>query len=244
MKYTQNENDSSVIFGFEIPKPVAAAIASGWAQLTVTVGQRGASCRVMDLTHPWTMHETISLSDATTRFDELHARKHSVVESSDSDEDASPSSNKDSDVGGLGARLSGLASIKPWMSLRQAQERVQSKGLYQHRIAGVLNRYPDDSLVKQDFKREDIKDFQARTTCVANAIGAAKAVSRIATDSRLSVPGADNLEDWWTGATSLQKAQLLTLRKKLDVFTAKLQYERLHQIASPFREAGSGTFSD
>jgi len=246
MKYTKTENENSFLYGIEIPKPVAMAVTAGKAVLNMTLAAKGAECTVLELA-PGTAHLAMSLEAATLHFGGEPSPEGSIPEFDESSgSDISIEMTK-SDIEELKNRPAVFykkdGTFLKWMTSSDAAERVEKRNLNKHRVNGVLNFYAEDSLVKQDFKRENDDDFLARVTYVASAIGAAKAISRIATNQGLQISGCDNIEEWWSRANCMQKATLLTTRKKLDIAKHDLKYERLNALASPFWEAGVGAFS-
>jgi hypothetical protein len=137
-----------------------------------------------------------------------------------------------------GVSLSGQVSVAEPMGLNKATAFVNARGLDKHRVAGVLNKYPSDSLVIQDFKREHLEDFQARAVCVADAVSAAKAIARIGTDpTYYAVTGANTLHEWWNGATDEQKLRLLTRSKHVK---GPVDPRPLSKIPCPFQDTGLG----
>jgi hypothetical protein len=118
------------------------------------------------------------------------------------------------------------------MSYTEARSIVAQRKLNYHRTNGVLNEYPHDSLVVQDFKRTSDHDFLARVVFVASNIGSDKAVSKIL--STFGSSGASSLAEWWSKADLTTMAKLLSNRKRFD--PSKADLTRLAKIACPFRD--------
>jgi len=112
---------------------------------------------------------------------------------------------------------------------------VKSGNLDRNRKQGVLNVFPSQSLVREDFKKPLLEHFQARVVCVANAVGSAKMVSRIASDQRLKIPGCQNLNDWWLAADEEQRFLAVTQAKHCSSDADK---RRLLLLPCPFQDAG------
>jgi len=112
---------------------------------------------------------------------------------------------------------------------------VKSGNLDRNRKQGVLNLFPSQSLVKEDFKKTLLEHFQARVVCVANAISSAKMVSRIASDPRFKIPGCQNLADWWLAAGEEQRFLAVTQAKHCS---SDVDKRRLLLLPCPFQDAG------
>lgn len=98
------------------------------------------------------------------------------------------------------------------MSIDDATKIVEDRKLGWHRKAGLLNQYPADSLVRQDFCRSNIIEFLARVTTVARRVGEDKAVSRISC-GRFGPKGCETLHEWWEKASVIDRSRLLTSKK-------------------------------
>jgi hypothetical protein len=112
---------------------------------------------------------------------------------------------------------------------------------------GVKNQLPTGTLCFHD-RMLSQQDFMYRAAFIADRIGQAKLVSRIATDlDRLKVTGASTLVEWWDRASSYQRWVLLTTRGKVGRAPEGFSYENipgdlsraLHGMTNaPFRDAG------
>jgi len=122
------------------------------------------------------------------------------------------------------------------MSPDEAAALVKSNNLDRNRKQGLLNLFPSRSLVREDFKKTILEHFQARAVCVANAVGGAKMVSRIACDSRMKIPGCHNLHDWWLHANEEQRFLAVTEAKSCN--GDAVDKRRLLLIPCPFQDAG------
>jgi hypothetical protein len=108
---------------------------------------------------------------------------------------------------------------------------------------GVSNQLPRSSLCYKDFARKDFNEFVARTYLVADSISNQKASARISSSVKLGVKGAKNLDQWWSGASSSQRWDVLTNRKLVgevpkggDAFELTPQmHEALSRLNCPFR---------
>jgi len=225
----------------EIPSAVAVALEAGMATLETTFAKGGMDVWVRDISDPGIYHQSMTLNDAASHFRGKRQRSVSFAES----DSASSSSEK------LGAKLKSMSiratqsrpvgtSFKDdpdlvTLTRADASAMVRDRKLDRHRVAGVLNYYPENSLVKQDFSRASIHDFVARATMVAEAIGEDKAVARIATDELLDCGGANNLNEWWRKSSSRQKALLLSSRRHLRV--DQVHTGPLNNMGCPFGQA-------
>jgi len=121
------------------------------------------------------------------------------------------------------------------MSPSEAAGLVKGGNLDRNRKQGVLNIFPSQSLVKEDFGKTQLRDFQARVVCVANAVGPAKMISRIACDRRLKIDGCSTIEEWWHAANEEQRFLAVTLAKHC---VATVNKRRLLLLPCPFTGAG------
>lgn len=121
------------------------------------------------------------------------------------------------------------------MSAEEAANLVKARNLDRNRKQGVLNIFPGRSLVPVDFKKQNLREFQARAVCVANAIGGAKLVSRIASDPRMKIVGAQDLHSWWLDANEEQRFLAVTEAKSCS---GDVNRRRLLLIPCPFQDAG------
>lgn len=121
------------------------------------------------------------------------------------------------------------------MTPAEAASRVKAGNLDRNRKQGLLNIFPSRSLVKEDFKKTILEQFQARTVCVAEAVGAAKMISRIACDQRMKIPGCSNLSEWWLAANEEQRFLAVTEAKSCNGAVDK---RRLLLLPCPFQDAG------
>jgi hypothetical protein len=206
----------------EIPSAVAVALEAGQATLETTFGPKGVDVWVRDLSDPNVYHQSMDLTDAASHFRGKRQRSVSFKENSSANSSDEGLGAKLKDVRiratqsrPVGTREPGLDLVT--MTRADASAMVEDRKLNRHRVAGVLNFYPDKSLVKQDFSRASIHDFVARATVVAEAIGEDKAVARIATNPELDCGGASDLHEWWRKSSSRQKAILLSTKKDLRV---------------------------
>lgn len=110
---------------------------------------------------------------------------------------------------------------------------------------GIVNQLPIGTLCYHDLLLPRT-DVGCRAAFIAENIGTAKAVSRIATDRKnLAVSGAANLHEWWERSTSYQKWLILTTRSRVGKAPRGFSYEILpdafHRILNsiqfPFRDA-------
>jgi len=122
------------------------------------------------------------------------------------------------------------------MSYEAARELVVKHNLARNRKNGCLNDFPSQSLVREDFKKTLIAHFQARVVCVANTIGSAKMLSRIASTPGLKIPGCENLSDWWLRADKEQRFLAVTSAKHIG--NAAVEKRRLLLVPCPFQDAG------
>jgi hypothetical protein len=90
-------------------------------------------------------------------------------------------------------------------------------------LNGVNNILPSDSLSMKDFINKP-EAVQARAFLVAEKIGLAKMRSRIASDLRMQVPGARDLNDWWQKANNNQRLTLLSTSSKLGAKVRPTEY--------------------
>jgi hypothetical protein len=214
--------DEQITIGINIPTDVYLAIKKGEALLNTTLGKSGVTAWVQFL-DPDRAHLTYTLEDAANELARASPPEGVIVPVY-----ARPSTSE----------RSNLNRIR--MGITEAEDRITTKKLDRHRKQGVLNFYPTDSLVDEDFRRTDDKDFAARATVVAHRLGSANAISRITTT--MGNHGSfETLSDWWDHADADDRAALLTKKKK---FSGKCSTSRLLALACPFREAGFGKEAD
>jgi len=135
--------------------------------------------------------------------------------------------------------------------LQNALAIVDKRKLNWHKVNGIKQQYPADSLVTQDFSRVNELEFKSRVVAVANQIGSAKAWNRIKTDPSLSTEwSVVNLEDWWRTADENQRFKILvkesraptaTFGSKSRLFQCK---KRLDTIDCPFQAADGNSDSE
>jgi len=151
--------DEQITIGINIPTDVYLAIKKGEALLNTTLGKSGVTAWVQFL-DPDRAHLTYTLEDAANELARASPPEGVIVPVY-----ARPSTSE----------RSNLNRIR--MGITEAEDRITTKKLDRHRKQGVLNFYPTDSLVDEDFRRTDDKDFAARATVVAHRLGSANAIS-------------------------------------------------------------------
>jgi hypothetical protein len=252
-------NEATGVLECKIPTPVLRAIEAGSATMTLEFGSHGVDAWVR-FTKPGEHHISRTLEDAglilglvspPRTSSKGKAKAVSTAESmskggislwDDPDNYIIPDDASVSDESELRRDLGQMTvdpvrkSMLPTMSFAQADRMVSQRGLGQRRLNGVLNLYPSDSLVKEDFKRASLDDFVARTTVVAHNIGTDKLVSRI-TAGGMKIPGCVTLIDWWEKAPAQHKLKLLSSAKKCN--PRQCDERRLNEIGAPFGAAGS-----
>jgi hypothetical protein len=151
-----------------------------------------------------------------------------VIRSKGKEPVPSPSSNS----------LHGFASIDEAVGYASKLNSYNNKG--------VKNTLPKDSLGPGDFVDRTSRELFARACSVANNLGYDKIVSRIASrdSGLLKVSGANNLREWWGGASSSQRFMLLCKSRHFSsrneeggVRVSKAQLKAMFDLQCPFRNA-------
>jgi len=108
---------------------------------------------------------------------------------------------------------------------------------------GLKNFLPGDSLHPEDFNKSS-KVLYSRACAVAEKLGSAKLVSRIATKPDVyRISGATSLHEWWYKATPQQRFALLTRRQCFPtregggVWVHGKWLSCLQQLQCPFQDA-------
>jgi hypothetical protein len=264
--YTLNVNDfGSGNIEIKIPVPVADALKNGTILMNASFSKEGVDVWVQYLNGRHPPHKSFSLEEASWEEEfyrpDVPAIAGEPISTAAKKSLPSPSPDSQSPEVGKGKKIVKWAApsssdeeevVSPKtptqdrtrlvkMSWKHARSHVEDRKLDRHRTNGVLNYYPSDSLVNQDFKRVSIVDFCARVTYVASCIGNPKAVSRIASNSELKVRGATTLSSWWERASVRQRLTLLTQAKK---FKGGVDTTRLAQLDCPFGAADLSQDSD
>lgn len=237
---------------FEIPRPVAEALKDGKVLLSTTVGKNGITAWVQFMDSPGN-HITYDLVTAGEILGSLQRGQ---------EKGKAPSPPTSGKMVAFGQEVRHLPiredRASPYeyqsppvkgrsMTYEQATEHVVNNKLGWHRTNGLLNAYPTDSLVKQDFSRKSNVDFIARATVVARAIGEDKVVSRIAS-GRIGPRGCLTLHQWWDSASAQQRAKVLVTQKKFGARPHLLDdaafCAHLAKIECPFQETALHEASD
>jgi hypothetical protein len=258
--YTLDSDDYVGYLRIEIPRNVADALEDGKVFLSGHVSAKGAQFRVHMNGHGnehlnWTVEDASAVLDSETRVltpeggpsTTSSPKGKEVPKYSPRNAYIPPPRQPAKTVAQVEAELRGKLGMQEHpelisMTWDQARSEVESRKLNWHRKQGILNQYPVDTLVKQDFSRTDDRDLAARVHFVASYLGNERAVSRIASQGKLKVPGAVSLYDWWSKATTFQKLLLLSTKKKIDIHA--VNHIRLSTIDCPFGEADLSEDSD
>jgi hypothetical protein len=237
--YTIDSDDAVSVLRIEIPRIVADAVEAGKVSIGASYGQKGCNLWVQFL-DPKVYHITYNVEDAAEELENSAGGGVGLLRPT-----TPPQSPEEKRMVELERQMEALRASIPTedreeirMSKSEADEIVRSRGLDKHRVNGVLNYYPTSSLAKQDFKRRSAHDLAARATVVASSMGPARAVSRIACDSTLRIPGCRDLDEWWKKASNTRRARLLTIAKTCDV--NQVDVSAVRRIGNPFGNAGLG----
>jgi len=230
---TERFGERKTDLGITIPNIVHRSIQDGKAILNATLGKGGVTVWVQFL-DPDSIHITYTVEQATSK---LEAEILSPPTSPARRKGKEPEQQKSKSPTSMSERFQAERS----MTIEEADERIRSKKLDRHRHKGIMNFYPTDSLVDQDFRRVNVKDFLARATAVAHRLGVANCISRIETNEDLQIPGSETIHEWWEAADDVRRVRLLTRSKK---FRGECSLDLINKIACPFRDADLGKDSN
>lgn len=227
--------------GFQLDEFTSKLVAAGVVTVSVIFTQSGVdsyarSVRIhprlnIDPTMSW------SLEELPSAFDKV--AKHLDFKGPESP----PSSSRRVDEGVSLIPIRGEPTSRfDNMTLAEARAIVKSRELDTRVHFGVKNILPRDSLVEEDCQRP-LSEAYARMVLVADEIGAARAVAKIAADRQYHIRGADasDLTEWWNQATVEQRISLLSRAKvhKVSNTLSKLPSHRLAglggELRCPFR---------
>jgi len=233
--YKATTDGETSTIGYKIQSNVLGHIQDGKAVLNVTLGRKGMEAWIQFL-DPDLVHKTYDLESASEYIQEQAKGKGKQVVR---DEVEIPVRQKQQSLVSVDDDFPGRVT----MDLEEAERRVKDKKLNFHRTQGVLNKYPVKSLVNNDFKRENQKDFVARVVVVANNIGTDKMLNRLTTDPRFRINGVKTLSEWWDRASWEQKLLSVTNAKDFN-WSLTSNTTRINQVGFPFQEADLGTVAD
>lgn len=232
--YSSVSNDVTSEIGIEIPRQISDALDDGKIIMNAVYGKSGVSTWVQFVGQD--LHITYDLDTAVLILNKM---KGDGAKMNERTPPTSPEMKEYKYKTGK-TRTVHVPTHEPSasgshpggnrMHIERAKNLVSQAKLDRHRVNGVLNFYPADSLAPQDFKRTSDDHFLARVTVVAHKIGTSNAAARVL--SQGGANGATDLNEWWALASVKDRARLLTRAKKCDI--DRVDVSRLSEVANPF----------
>jgi hypothetical protein len=142
-----------------------------------------------------------------------------------------------------GVSLTGKLTLDSMGYRSNAGAAVDSRNrrLDRHKSNGVENQLLADSLTAVDFRRP-ARDLFARVCAIAERIGEARIVSRIASDDFYEISSGEptDLSEWWNESNHFQKLRLLSSSKgrKTIEKDGGINYGILNVLPVPFQAPG------
>jgi hypothetical protein len=175
-------------------------------------------------------YESMTLLEAETRLSKVSTHASSGLSLRPVKKTAPPPSGEEGEFNFLG-----FESVPDAVSFGKQVKEYRTDG-------GVRNKLPLDSLTPHDLG-SPVKTLYARACSVADRLGTAKIVSRIATKpDSLGVQGCRNLAEWWSGSTATQRLVILSHAKVFQRQAGGIRIknhwiDQLEQLPCPFRQA-------